>query len=156
MLVHAHVWPSLVRVSSGGMWFVVCATSCTMHISGHCLLKTFIFCCLNMLTAAPLSFEATWHPLHPTAAKSGFLSVCLLLSLVGERREWKKAKTCKLALVSSHQAFCVPNKSTLQYLLFQGIIRFYRDYPACSNTPPWESRSLTHTRTQNHTQGHRL
>lgn len=28
--------------------------------------------------------------------------------------------------------YCV---SVLQYLLFQGIIRFYRDYPACSNTP---------------------
>lgn len=58
-----------------------------MHISGLCLLKTFILPYLNMLMFAPLSFEATWHPLHPTATKSGFLSVCLLLSLVGEKRE---------------------------------------------------------------------
>lgn len=46
----------------------------------------------------PLSFEATWHLLHPTAAKSGFLSVCQLLSLVGKKKE-KKLKTCKLVVV---------------------------------------------------------
>lgn len=123
-----------------------------MHISGHCLSKTFIFPYLNMLMFAPLSFEATWHPLHPTAAKSGFLSVCLLLSLVGGgKKEKRKQKHVNWPPVSSHQAFCVTNKSALQYLLFQGIIRFYRDYPACSNTPPWESSTLTHTHAEPHT-----
>lgn len=39
---HVHVLPSLARVSSGGMEFVVSATNCTMHISRYCLSKTFI------------------------------------------------------------------------------------------------------------------
>lgn len=43
--------------------------------------------------------------------------------------------TSEIVPNSSHQVFCVTEESVLQYLLFLGIIRFYRDYPACSNTP---------------------
>lgn len=77
-LVHTHSSCSKhsAEVCSLFLW-----SSSTLHISCHCLLKNFYFPYLNMLIYSQLSFRATWYPLHPTAAKSQFLSASLSLFL---------------------------------------------------------------------------
>lgn len=76
-LVHTHSSCSKhsAEVCSLFLW-----SSSTLHISCHCLLKNFYFPYLNMLIYSQLSFRATWYPLHPTAAKSQFLSASLSVS----------------------------------------------------------------------------
>lgn len=120
-----------------------------MHISGHCLLKTFIFPYLNMLMFFPLWFRATWHPLHPAAAQSWFLSISLFLSLVNRNKKKKHVKwpwflPTGLLLCERVAIFALPG----DYTFLQGLPSLLK------HSPLREQR--THICTQNHTQGHLL
>lgn len=84
-LVHIHIHPSAKTQSRYVVRFC-----CKLHYVYQLPLsfKNFYFPYLNMLIFFQLSFRATWYPLHPTAAKSQFLSVflCLSICLIKQKR----------------------------------------------------------------------